>query len=47
LFSINYGTCADPDCAVEVARYAESGGLESVWTGDLRGIDSARERADG
>jgi probable F420-dependent oxidoreductase len=34
LFAINYGTCADPESAIEVARYAESAGLESVWTGE-------------
>jgi probable F420-dependent oxidoreductase len=34
LFAINYGTCADPESAVEVARYAESAGFESVWTGE-------------
>src|SRR5438093_9751156 len=34
LFGINYGTCADPDAAVEVAKYAEAAGLESVWTGE-------------
>ncbi|MFD0440317.1 TIGR03619 family F420-dependent LLM class oxidoreductase [Streptomyces chartreusis] len=31
LFAINYGTCADPDAAVAVARHAESVGFESVW----------------
>lgn len=34
LFAINYGTCADPAAAIDVARYAESAGLESVWTGE-------------
>lgn len=34
LFAINYGTCADPEAAIEVARYAESAGFESVWTGE-------------
>jgi probable F420-dependent oxidoreductase len=34
LFAINYGTCADPDVAIEVARAAEAAGLESVWTGE-------------
>lgn len=34
LFAINYGTCADPDVAVEVARHAEACGLESVWSGE-------------
>lgn len=33
LFAINYGTCADPETAVSVARYAEAAGFESVWTG--------------
>jgi probable F420-dependent oxidoreductase len=34
LFAINYGTCADPEAAIEIARYAESAGFESVWTGE-------------
>jgi probable F420-dependent oxidoreductase len=34
LFAINYGTCADPDVAVTVARHAEAAGFESVWTGE-------------
>src|SRR5262249_31040444 len=34
LFAINYGTCADPDAAVRVARHAEAAGFESVWTGE-------------
>jgi alkanesulfonate monooxygenase SsuD/methylene tetrahydromethanopterin reductase-like flavin-dependent oxidoreductase (luciferase family) len=34
LFAINYATCADPESLVEVARYAESAGRESVWTGE-------------
>jgi probable F420-dependent oxidoreductase len=34
LFAINYGTCADPASAIELARYAESAGFESVWTGE-------------
>jgi probable F420-dependent oxidoreductase len=34
LFAINYGTCADPDMAVRVARHAEAAGFESVWTGE-------------
>lgn len=34
LFAINYGTCADPDVAVRVARHAEAAGFESVWTGE-------------
>jgi len=34
LFAINYGTCADPESAIEVARYAEAAGFESVWTGE-------------
>src|SRR4030095_10730840 len=33
-FAINYGTCADPDVAVRVARHAEAAGFESVWTGE-------------
>lgn len=34
LFAINYGTCADPDTAVRVARCAEAAGFESVWSGE-------------
>jgi probable F420-dependent oxidoreductase len=34
LFALNYGTCGDPGAAVEIGRYAESAGLESVWTGE-------------
>jgi probable F420-dependent oxidoreductase len=34
LFAINYATCANPESAIEVARYAESAGFESVWTGE-------------
>ncbi len=34
LFAINYGTCADPDAAVTVARHAEAVGFESVWSGE-------------
>jgi probable F420-dependent oxidoreductase len=34
LFAINYGTCADPEVAIEVAQRAEAAGFESVWTGE-------------
>jgi probable F420-dependent oxidoreductase len=34
LFALNYGPCADPEVAIDIARYAESAGLESVWTGE-------------
>ena len=34
LFAINYGTCANPEQAVRVARHAEAAGFESVWTGE-------------
>jgi probable F420-dependent oxidoreductase len=34
LFALNYGTCADPDAAITVARHAEAAGFESVWTGE-------------
>ena len=34
LFAVNYGTCADPEAAVRVARHAEAAGFESVWTGE-------------
>jgi probable F420-dependent oxidoreductase len=34
LFGINFGVCADPAVALEVARAAEAAGFESVWTGE-------------
>lgn len=34
LFALNYGTCADPESAVTVARHAEAAGFESAWTGE-------------
>src|SRR5882762_4828535 len=34
LFAINYGTCGNPESAVQVAQAAESAGFESVWTGE-------------
>lgn len=34
IFAATYGTCADPQAAVRVARHAEAAGLESVWTGE-------------
>lgn len=34
LFGINFGACADPATAVEVARAAENAGFESLWTGE-------------
>jgi len=34
LYSMNFGTCSDPDIAVEIARYAEAAGFESVWVGE-------------
>jgi probable F420-dependent oxidoreductase len=34
LFAINYGTCADPESCIKVARHAEAAGFESVWTGE-------------
>ena len=34
MYSMNFGTCADPDISVAVARYAEAAGFESVWTGE-------------
>jgi probable F420-dependent oxidoreductase len=40
LFAINYGTCADPEAAVRVARHAESAGFESVWTGEHLALPS-------
>jgi probable F420-dependent oxidoreductase len=34
LFAMNYGTCADPAVAVEVAQHAEAAGFESLWTAE-------------
>jgi len=34
LFGINYGPCADPATAADVARAAEDAGFDSVWTGE-------------
>jgi probable F420-dependent oxidoreductase len=34
LYSMNFGTCADPDVAVQVAQYAEAAGFESLWIGE-------------
>jgi probable F420-dependent oxidoreductase len=34
LFGINFGACADPDSARRVARAAEEGGFESLWTAE-------------
>jgi probable F420-dependent oxidoreductase len=34
MFAINYGTCADPETAIEVARYAEAARFESLWSGE-------------
>ncbi len=34
MYSMNFGTCADPDTTVAVAQYAEAAGFESVWTGE-------------
>jgi len=34
LFGINMGPCADAQVALRVARAAEAGGLESLWTGE-------------
>jgi probable F420-dependent oxidoreductase len=34
LFGINFGACADPEAARRVARAAEEGGFESLWTGE-------------
>lgn len=44
LFAINYGTCAEPETAVRVARHAESAGFESVWTGEHLVLPSPRPR---
>ena len=34
LYAINYGTCGDPEALVQVAQYAESAGVESLWAGE-------------
>src|SRR6202043_4216458 len=34
LFGINYGPCADPQVAGQVAHAAEAAGFESLWTGE-------------
>jgi probable F420-dependent oxidoreductase len=34
LFGINFGVCADPDTAAEVAEAAEDLGFDSLWTGE-------------
>lgn len=34
MYSMNFGTCADPDISVAVAQHAEAAGFESVWTGE-------------
>jgi probable F420-dependent oxidoreductase len=34
LFGINFGSCADPETQVRVARAAEEAGFESIWTGE-------------
>jgi len=34
LFGINFGACAAPATAANVARAAESAGFESLWTGE-------------
>ena len=44
LFAINYGTCADPDAAVAVARHAEAVGFESVWSGEHFVLPDPRPR---
>jgi probable F420-dependent oxidoreductase len=34
MYSMNFGTCADPEISVAVAQHAEAAGFESVWTGE-------------
>jgi probable F420-dependent oxidoreductase len=34
LFGINFGPCASPQTAANVARAAEAAGFESLWTGE-------------
>ncbi|HEY2664982.1 MAG TPA: LLM class F420-dependent oxidoreductase [Candidatus Binataceae bacterium] len=34
LFSINMGSCADPETAAAVARAAEDAGFDSLWAGE-------------
>jgi hypothetical protein len=33
LFATNYGTCADPESAIQVAKHAKAADFESVWSG--------------
>lgn len=34
LYSMNFGTCADPDVSIGIAQHAEAAGFESVWVGE-------------
>jgi probable F420-dependent oxidoreductase len=34
VFGVNFGVCADPDVAAEVAELAEELGFDSLWTGE-------------
>ncbi|HXC50164.1 MAG TPA: LLM class F420-dependent oxidoreductase [Candidatus Limnocylindrales bacterium] len=34
LFGINFGACAEPAVAIEIARAAEQAGFDSLWTGE-------------
>jgi probable F420-dependent oxidoreductase len=45
LFAINYGTCADPETAIEVAQYAEAAGFESLWRGEHIALPDPRPPA--
>ena len=42
LFAMNYGTCAQPEQAVRIARHAEAAGFESLWTGEHLALPSPR-----
>ena len=44
MYSMNFGTCADPDISVAVAQYAEAAGFESVWTRRARGASNPSAR---
>lgn len=43
LFGINMGACAKPQTAAAVARAAEDGGFDSVWTGEHVVLPDPRE----
>jgi probable F420-dependent oxidoreductase len=34
LYAMNYGSCAEPDNVVRIAKHAEAAGFESLWAGE-------------